>query len=240
MSALHVARLAARRLGLEVHRYDSTQSLQARFFKLLQVHEVDVAIDVGANDGEYGQTLRSGGFKGQIVSFEPLPDAHAALVRRAARDASWTVADPMALGAQSGTTAIHVAANSKSSSVLQMLPSHVGAAPHSRTVGDRQVQIVRLDDVDLPELRRAERALLKIDTQGYEFPVLQGSVETLKRCVGVQIELSLIPLYDGQVLYLDLIDWLVARGFGLWGLLPGFSDPRTGRLLQMDGVFFRE
>lgn len=240
MSALHVARLAARRLGLEVHRYDTAQSLQARFFNLLQVHKVDVAIDVGANDGEYGQTLRRGGFRGRIVSFEPLPEEHAALVRRADRDAAWTVADPMALGAAPGTTAIHVAANSKSSSILRMLKSHVDAAPQSKFVRETQVRIVRLDDVDLPELRNAERALLKIDTQGYEFPVLQGSAETLRRCVGVQLELSLIPLYDGQVLYRELIDWLVTRGFALWGLLPGFSDPNSGRLLQMDGLFFRE
>ena len=46
-------------------------------------------------------------------------------------------------------------------------------------------------------------------------------------------------LYDGQVLYLDMIQWLEHRGFELWGVIPGFVEHATGRLLQFDGVFFR-
>jgi hypothetical protein len=80
---------------------------------------------------------------------------------------------------------------------------------------------------------------LKIDTQGYELPVLEGATRTLKRCVGVQAEMSLLPLYQGQVLFREIIGWLEQREFELWSLLPGFSDPATGRLLQVDGVFFR-
>jgi hypothetical protein len=81
--------------------------------------------------------------------------------------------------------------------------------------------------------------MLKIDTQGYEMAVLRGAEKMLPRLAGVQLELSLAPLYEGQTLYLELIDWLRARGFDLWSVIPGFVDPSSGRMLQFDGVFFR-
>ena len=81
--------------------------------------------------------------------------------------------------------------------------------------------------------------LLKIDTQGFEMPVLQGARNLLQTICGLQLELSLTQLYDGQVLYLDMIHWLRDRGFELWNVMPGFVEPASGRLLQMDGVFFR-
>jgi hypothetical protein len=29
------------------------------------------------------------------------------------------------------------------------------------------------------------------------------------------------------------------KGFELWGLMPSFIDKKTGRTLQVDGIFFR-
>ena len=134
---------------------------------------------------------------------------------------------------------IHVAGNSTSSSLLPMLQRHVDAAPQSAPVATEPVPVYRLDDIDHPQLKSAKRVLLKIDTQGYEMPVLRGASKTLERCAGLQVEMSIVPLYAGQALYRELIDYLDGVGFDLWGLLPGFVDPSSGRLLQMDGLFFR-
>ena len=70
--------------------------------------------------------------------------------------------------------------------------------------------------------------------------VLEGAERLLPRLRGVQLELSLISLYDGQALYIDLIHWLRERGFELWNVIPAFVDRESGRLLQLDGVFFRD
>jgi FkbM family methyltransferase len=239
MSFLHTARRAARKLGVEVHRYNLAQSQEARLFGMLAHHAVDAVVDVGANDGGYALSLRHGGYRGPIISFEPLSAAHAAATQRAASDANWTLAPRCALGASAGMAEINIAGNSKSSSLLPMLQSHVDAAPTSVVISTESVPVSRLDDIELPELTAARRMFLKIDTQGYELPVLEGATRTLKRCVGVQAEMSLLPLYEGQVLFREIIGWLEQREFELWSLLPGFSDPATGRLLQVDGVFFR-
>jgi hypothetical protein len=38
----------------------------------------------------------------------------------------------------------------------------------------------------------------------------------------------------------EALDLVYSLGFTLAGLVPGFADPRDGRMLQADGIFFRE
>ena len=85
-----------------------------------------------------------------------------------------------------------------------------------------------------------ENILLKIDTQGFEWQVLDGAEETLSKCQGVLCELSLVPLYEGQRLWLEVIERLNSMGFTLWGVQSGgFTDDQNGRTLQIDAIFFR-
>jgi hypothetical protein len=47
-------------------------------------------------------------------------------------------------------------------------------------------------------------------------------------------------LYEGGMLIREALDLACSLGFTLTGVVPGFSDPRNGRMLQADGIFFRE
>lgn len=240
MTIMNKVKQLALKMGVEMHWYNPAQSQVARLFKVLSHHGIDTIIDVGANDGGYGRFLRTGGFKGSILSFEPLEDAHKQLCVAAAKSKNWHVAPRMALGAEDGDVEINVAGNSTSSSVLPMENTHVTAAPQSRYVGVQRVPLRRLDSVQHDVIRQAKSMLLKIDTQGYEMPVLIGAEPILDKVNGLQIELSLIPLYDGQILYREMVGWLSDKGFDLWSVMPGFVDAHSGRMLQMDGVFFRK
>ena len=51
--------------------------------------------------------------------------------------------------------------------------------------------------------------------------------------------LSLMPLYDGQHLWREVIDRLETEGFTLWAFKPVFSGKVSGRTLQVDGIFYR-
>jgi len=99
--------------------------------------------------------------------------------------------------------------------------------------------IHRLDSVSKEYLAPASATLVKLDTQGYEWHVMDGAANTLADAVGVLSEMSLVPLYDGQRLWLDVLNRLEAEGFELWSLQTGFTDPRDGRTLQIDAAFFR-
>jgi len=120
-----------------------------------------------------------------------------------------------------------------------MMESHSLAEQGSAYIGTEKTPIVRLDSVASIYLEKSHQPFLKIDTQGYEWQVLNGACAILPRLKGILCELSLIPLYEGQRLWLDIIYDLQSKGFTLWSIQRGFTDQRDGRTLQVDATFFR-
>jgi FkbM family methyltransferase len=233
-------RLFARKAVLEVSRYYSEREWKRRFVKQLESLRVDAVFDVGANSGQYASGLRTAAYKARIISFEPLSGPFSVLESKASKDPLWDC-QRYALGDVDGTISINVAGNAgHSSSVLPMLESHQDACPPAKYIGTEDVPIHRLDSVAPEILRPTDLTFLKIDVQGFEKQVLAGSKSTLNdRCVGMQLELSFLPLYEGGMLVDEALDILYSWGFMLTGVLPGFTDPRNGRMLQADGIFFR-
>jgi len=225
--------------GFDISRFHPSSCSAAQLFKALQISGVDIIFDIGANEGQFAKEIRDSGYRGKTVSFEPLSSARVKLLELAKRDKNWIIHDQCAIGDQNGQIEINIAGNSVSSSVLPMLQSHSSAAVGSAYIASERVPISRLDSVADKYLEPNSNLFIKIDTQGYEWQVLNGAHETLKRANGVLCELSLVPLYEGQRLWKDVIDRLDAEGFALWALQKGFTDPRTGQSLQMDAIFFR-
>jgi len=229
-----------RRTGFDLRRYHPSSSQHCAMHLLLHSLHIDLVFDVGANTGQTGEELLGSGFRGRVVSFEPLAAAHAELTRKAALHPRWTAHPRAAVGAAPGEVTIHVAANSVSSSVLPMLQSHVDAAAGSQTVGTEVAAVIRLDDVAAGYLQGATAAMLKVDTQGFEWDVLDGAEQTLCKVAAVQLELSLVPLYGAQRLWRDYVDRMERLGFQFYFAYPAFTDDRTGQTLQWDGMFVRK
>jgi FkbM family methyltransferase len=233
-------RKTLRHIGLDLVRWRPQSSPEAALARMLNQHRIDTVLDVGANEGQYALSLRQLGFDGRIISFEPLAMAHEQLQRSAAKDASWIIPPRMAIGDQEGQIRLNVASNGgASSSILPMLEAHQRTAPDVGYVGTEVVPISRLDRVAKEFLGEARNIFLKVDAQGFELQVLQGAAELICGIAGAQLELSLVPLYEGQALFSELIDWMRKEGFSIWGILPGLADNSSGRLLQTDVVFFR-
>jgi FkbM family methyltransferase len=224
--------------GVDVVRFRAGTHWLARRKALLAACGIDLIVDVGANDGEYAVSVRRLGYTGRIVSFEPLPDAAAALRARHAHDRRWTSRE-LALGDSSGMAQLRVAGNSASSSFLPMLPSHERHAPESAVVGTVTVRVATLDELADEVIGQASRPFLKLDTQGFEHKVLDGARATIGRFAGIQMELSIEPLYEGAPGYIDMLRRMTELGLVVMGIEPGFSDRETGRLLQFDVLAFR-
>ena len=228
-----------RTCGVDIRRYRPESSPTAQFVASLQTFEIDLLLDVGANRGQFAAETRSGGYRGDIVSFEPLSRAHSVLQRASRGDPRWRVHPRCALGDRVGEVEINIAANSDSSSLLPMLDSHLAAAPHTAYVGRESVSLATLDQAAVGYLENRVNPFLKIDTQGFEWQVLQGAREILPRIRGAQVELSLIPLYEGDHLWRETVGLMESLGFTLWIVQPFFIDPRNGRTLQLDATFYR-
>lgn len=226
-------------LGYEVCRMAPSSSVGAQMVSALKLVEADTVFDIGANTGQFAKYIRNAGYLGNIISFEPLESATIHLAEAVKRDRRWILHDRCAIGNYDGEVEINIAGNSVSSSVLSMHAFHAEAALGSAYVSSEKVPIKKLDGIASQYLNCNSKLFIKIDTQGFEWEVLDGATETLGRAQGLICELSLIPLYEGQKLWRDVIDRLDQEGFMLWALQKGFTDPRTGQSLQMDGIFLR-
>ncbi len=233
-----VVRKLLKKMGRDVVAYDHTTHPVARRMRLLDAAGINVVFDIGANVGGFGKELRELGYAGRIVSFEPLTSAYAELENASRGDARWTT-QHCAIGGIDGTSEINVASNGQSSSLLAMLPRHLESAPYSSYTGQLKITVARLDTVTPGIVGATDVLYVKSDTQGFESEVVKGGEETFRRAAGVQMELSLVPLYSGEVLFADMIHELDERGFQLMSLEPAFADPDTGQLLQVDGIFYR-
>jgi FkbM family methyltransferase len=228
------------KFGIDVHRFQSSSSFEAQIIAAMKKVKIDVLFDIGANTGQFSLQMRDKGYSGKIISFEPLTSAREKLTHQASKDANWIVHDRAAIGDYGGITDINISKNSVSSSILPMLKAHSDAGKNSMYIKTEETPIITLDSIADNYLDKYSNLFIKIDTQGYESQVLDGAFKTLKKAKGVLCELSLIPLYEGQDIWIDLILRLEKEGFVLWSLERGFTDKRDGRTLQIDGVFLKK
>lgn len=235
---VNTIRKAVRRSGWDIIRYVPGGHPLARREMILQQYGINVVFDVGANIGEYGKELRDINYRGKILSFEPLIAAYEKLVIAANKDDQWDVYN-YALGDIIGKVKINIAGNSYSSSIMDMLPTHLHFAPDSKYVGEQITDIKTIDSIFPTICHHGDGVYLKIDTQGFEKKVLDGAINSLPRIDTIQIEISLIPLYQEGPLFDEMYGYLTSLGYSIISLAPAFTDEKSGRMLQVDAIFHR-
>jgi FkbM family methyltransferase len=134
-------------LGYQLRRSSSYPTGEERLAKLLKKFEIELLFDVGANAGQFGSAIRRAGYRGEIVSFEPLTTAHEELKKISQGDQGWIIHPRCAIGEAKGELEINIAGNSASSSLLPMLESHLSAAPHTAYIGKESVTLNTLDSL---------------------------------------------------------------------------------------------
>lgn len=231
-------------MGVELQPYIKGIPVQPRDedfrrVKLMTSRGITVLLDVGANIGQYALRTRHAGYRGRIVSVEPMLEAFTELSARAAGDPAWECRRH-ALGSAAGESEIHISRNSYSSSLLEMEDRHLRTAPESAYVGTERISVLTLDSVWDEVVQSSDRPFLKLDVQGFELEALRGAERSLPSLLGVQCELSLVPLYAGAPTYKQVTEHLEGAGFRLAGFEPALFDPETAELLQADGIFLRD
>jgi FkbM family methyltransferase len=203
----------------------------------LHSRDVDLVLDVGANSGQYGQSLRDHGYRGRIHSFEPIKAVYEDLTLAAAQDALWSTSQ-CAMGAADGSAEINVSDFTVFSSIRKSTALSAAFDSTSSVVRKETVKVVTLDSVDLGAARAV---FLKIDTQGYEREVLAGAAQTLARCVGLQLELPVEHLYEDVWSFNEALRYVDALGFApaqFRMVNPLHDDPAAG--IEFDCIFRRK
>ncbi len=233
---LKIKRFFNSTFGIEIIKYP-TPELDRRI-KLLKNYNIDTVLDVGANVGQYGSELRNIGFNGKILSFEPTSEAFKKLEKLAKNDKNWEVYN-FSLGDFDGETEINIAKNSVSSSILESLPQLTLSAPNAKFVNKETITVKKIDSIFNDLQLKNKNIYLKIDTQGYENMVINGAKNSLTQIIGIQIEMALIPTYEGSITFEAMIEKLKSYSFKTTSIESGYYDKNTGKLLEVDGVFFK-
>jgi FkbM family methyltransferase len=179
------------------------------FFDVMKNHKIDLVLDVGANDGDFGREIRDRGYRGLIISFEPNPGAYTRLKKLTANDDNWFIY-PHAIGMECREGRLFVAGNDVLSSFKGLTKFGQNCVTVEQSVN---VQIITLEDFLTKNPQFNRNIYLKIDTQGYEREVLLGAEKVLKYITAVQAELSLIHTYADEFDWIEAILWMRERGF---------------------------
>lgn len=196
-------------------------SLDFHLKNVLEKYQIDCVLDVGANIGQYGESLRALGFEGWIVSFEPVKAVFEELRERAKNDEKW-LCYHCALGDEVGKKIINVYSSSVFSSFLTANAYSKGIWKSLEQSAPEEVIIQRLDDV-LPEitnLTNCKRYYLKLDTQGYDLQAFRGSRASLGNIYAAQTELSLIHVYGEMTEPYEMLKILQDNGYFVSGMYP--------------------
>lgn len=230
----------ATRLGLDVRPWPSRQGIDFTRSRILRSDGWRTVLDVGANRGQWAVMCRRLGYRGRIISFEPLPEPLVGLRRRAFRDGQWDVV-PVALGLTlERGVAMYVSSNAQmSSSLLPMLERHEVLAPASSICASALVDVEPLDSI-WDSLNIEPGTYLKIDVQGTELDVLRGGIDHLEAVSAVEVETSIEPLYEGGAAHDSVSELLRGLGFSLVGIQMGLVDLEPGSAASVDSIWRRQ
>jgi FkbM family methyltransferase len=192
--------------------------------------------DIGANEGQFAIGAMSVFPNSQIYSYEPGRAAFGRL-KKAFGGIAQVELNNIAVGKEMGEATLHVATSDQSSSLLTLHRNHLEAYPTIHEVAKEVVAVTTLAK-EFGRKQPLNPILLKIDTQGFEFQVLQGARETLQCVKWVVIETSTRPMYHGEVLFGEISEWLHEHGFAFTGPVELHVDCR-GMPCQFDAVFTR-
>ncbi|MDQ6790821.1 MAG: FkbM family methyltransferase [Candidatus Dormibacteraeota bacterium] len=178
-----------------------------------------VVVDVGCRWGFADKWERLGD-RCISIGFDPDAEECERLRRYYEGRAPQTVLVPLALGAHGGTSTLYQTHDAGGWSVFP--PDHDIVERHPSLAGERvegttTVPVTTLDDW-CAQTGVGRVDVIKVDTQGSELQILEGSVRMLQTARAVEVEVEFNPLFEGAPLFGDVDAFLRAQGFVLWRL----------------------
>ncbi|WP_020694530.1 FkbM family methyltransferase [Reyranella massiliensis] len=169
----------------EAKFYGRYGEVELHLLKFLCRRDAD-AIDVGANDGSYVHYLRRHAHK--VVAFEPMPVLASALRKKF--PGGEVVIEQVALSDRADTVELHmpVVDGIVVTGCSTISTDASGTYPATQAI---KVSMDRLDTV-----YKGRAGFIKIDVEGHEQAVLDGALQTIRRCrprVLVEIDDRLSP-----------------------------------------------
>jgi len=199
----------------------------------------DTFIDVGASIG-YLSAFAMGfvGRSGEVHSFEPLPQYYKHLIRLASANKAYTIkVNQCALGDREGTATIQVTTIPNLGASF-MIPG----LRRKRTVEGRLLVPVRRLDRYIEEEALKEISVIKIDVEGFEFPVLKGLSGYLEQSKNPpSIICEIMPAAYSLMNHTlgELAEYMGQYGYQTLNLSKNHTQVELTRLTELTTVLFK-
>ena len=213
-------------LKLGYHVTLAKNTLEYQRAEILTSLGISVVLDVGANLGQYARKIRTNGYSGKIISFEPMAAIYQKLLEVTKDDLNH-ICKQIALGDCEQTVFMNVLQQHASSSMLELNPSIITQAELLNPVAREKVLVTKLDSVISEIAHPTDKIYLKIDTQGYEDRVIDGAINSFEQINAIELELSLVELYKGQSTLPQI--WMTLERLGYYPawIERGYLNPVT-------------
>ena len=203
--------------AFEFSAVPQSQTYDFQWRETLEFFKIDLAIDVGANTGQFFMRYRDAGFRGPVHSFEPDPRALSELNNsHSLRDDPEWIIHPFALGDVESEAEFYQWSVEGGSSSLKRI-SEEGqdfTRVHQASLETISVPVRKLEGVLAASDLDDKNALLKIDVQGFEIEVLRGiGSDLLKRFAVIDIEIPLYGVYQDGGNFVEIFSLLTDSGF---------------------------
>lgn len=213
--------------GFWLHKISSLPigaDLQVDIHRRMGAASFTTIFDVGANIGQSSQWFRSIEPRATIYCFEPVASTFA-LLRKATEKDNNIIIEHMAFGAAAGTKTIRLFDQFP---VLNSLKDDL-----MNDNENAREEIISVETIDRYCLQKniGRIDLLKIDTEGYELPVLEGSNQMLQegRISFIYCEVGFSRRNTRNTYLPELGEWLEIKGFHFFGLYQVASNGGVDR-----------
>lgn len=237
---MNIIKKIANSLGYDLIKTKKHPSLNAHIINLIRFYKIDTVIDVGANNGQFGLSLRKNGYLGDIYSFEPVSTTFNRLKTTSEHDNNWHIYNT-ALGDKISSTVINVSESSDLSSILVANKYGQGMFPAIKISHQETIEIDTFDMFYAKYFsKNSRRILFKMDTQGYDLKVFRGAQGSFKNIFCLLSEVSLTPLYSDMPHYLETLREYEENGFHISGMYPVSRNKLDLSIIEFDCVLINK
>jgi len=201
--------------------------------QLLMIGKKNLIIfDVGAHIGKTIKKYQSNFPISKIYAFEPYPPLYNELSNKFKNNSEINISQ-IGLSNKSGTTTFYLSKYENLNSFKK---------PNHRAWGFDDHYTIQVETTSLEKYCSKNSInyidILKIDVQGSELDLLEGSEDLLiNEKIGIiYIEWQVVPLYENHSLYFEISDFLKQFGYELFNIY-NVNEARSGQMRWADAIF---
>jgi FkbM family methyltransferase len=188
---------------------------------------VNTVIDVGASNGCWTELCRRHYPQARYLLVEAQADPHEPELRDLA-------------GRVPGLDYVIAAAGDRAGTIHFDASDPFGGIASDQSTGAHDIEVpVTTVDAEVAKRGISGPYLLKLDTHGFEVPILEGARQTLRDAALLVVEVYNFKLGERCLRFFELCAWMEIVGFRPIGMVDLMYRPKDGALWQFDCFFAR-